>query len=110
MKKTNLILSIIIALLASLISAVILCQNIITTATMEPKSNTNVKREIKININTATIDDLKSLQTISDDIAHKIIAYRQKIGGYTSVEQIMQIDGIGQITFNNISPFLTVGG
>ena len=66
--------------------------------------------ERAISANTATIDDLKSLQMISDDIAHKIIAYRQKIGGYTSVEQIMQIDGIGQITFNNISPFLTVGG
>ena len=110
MKKTNFILSIIIALLALLISVAILCQKIMTTAPLEPKSVTNVKREIKININTATIDDLKSLQMISDDIAHKIIAYRQKIGGYTSVEQIMQIDGIGQITFNNISPFLTVGG
>lgn len=40
--------------------------------------------------------------------ADAIIAYREKLGGYSSVEQLKDISGIGDKTFEKIAPYVTV--
>ena len=40
--------------------------------------------------------------------AAAIIAYRNELGGYTSVEQLKNIKGIGEATFAKIAPYVTV--
>lgn len=45
----------------------------------------------KININTATIDELKTLYGIGDYFSKKIIEYRDKLGGYVSIQQLLEI-------------------
>lgn len=61
-----------------------------------------------ININTATVQELCTIDGIGEKRAEAIIQYRQQIGGYTSVEQIKNIQGIGDAIYAKVSPYLTV--
>lgn len=62
----------------------------------------NQKAEVsgKVNINTGTVAELDSLSGIGPVYAGRIIEYRQAHGGFKSLEEIMNVKGIGQITFN----------
>ena len=61
-----------------------------------------------VNLNTATIEELTAIQGIGDQRAAAILAYREQIGKYTSVEQIKDIRGIGDGLYAKIAPYLTV--
>lgn len=61
-----------------------------------------------INLNTCTAEELMTISGIGEVKAADIIAYRDYLGGYTSVEQIKDIKGIGDKTYEKISPYLTV--
>ncbi len=61
----------------------------------------NVKVGNKININTASKDELKSLNGIGEATANKIINYR-KTNPFREIEDIMNVPGIGESKFNNI--------
>ncbi len=52
-----------------------------------------------VNINTATIDELSTLDGVGPVIAEKIIEYREKIGMFEKPEDIMNIKGIGEKIF-----------
>lgn len=62
-----------------------------------------------ININTATLAELDSLPRIGPAIAQRIIDYRTTNGPFTSIEQIMNVSGIGPATFAQIKDLITVG-
>jgi len=53
----------------------------------------------KVNINTATVDQLASLNGIGEKYAAKIIEYREKHGLFKTPEDIMNVPGIGPKTF-----------
>lgn len=54
----------------------------------------------KVNINTATADELdKKLNGIGPTTAEKIIEYRTKIGRFSDIEEIKNVSGIGEKTF-----------
>ncbi len=57
--------------------------------------------EDKININTATKEELKTLDGIGDQTSQKIIEYRRKIK-FTQVEDLLNVDGIGNSKFEKI--------
>lgn len=61
-----------------------------------------------VNLNTATFEQLTAIQGIGDQRAAAILAYREQIGKYTSVEQIKDIRGIGDGLYAKIAPYLTV--
>ena len=61
-----------------------------------------------ININTASLEQLDALPGIGPAIAQRIIDYREKIGGFTSIEQITEVSGIGEATFAKIKDSVTV--
>lgn len=62
----------------------------------------------KININRATASELTALPGIGDVRANQIVAHREKHGYFTSIEQIMDVSGIGENTFNNIAEKITI--
>lgn len=61
-----------------------------------------------INLNNCTMEELMSIKGIGESKASAILEYRDYIGGYTSVDEIKNIKGIGDKTFNEISPYLCV--
>ncbi len=61
-----------------------------------------------ININTATAEELKTLNGIGDAKANAIIEYRTQSGNFSKIEDIKNVSGIGDATFNNIKSMITV--
>ena len=59
-----------------------------------------------VNINTATADELKTLNGIGDVMAERIIEYREK-NYFKSKEDIMSVNGIGSGTYNKIKDNIT---
>jgi len=60
-----------------------------------------------VDINTATVEQLTELPGIGPAIAAKIVAHRAA-HPFTSVEQIMDVNGIGQAKFDAIKDSITV--
>lgn len=56
----------------------------------------------KININTATKEELKRLYKIGDKLAERIIEYREKNGPFKNIEDIKKVSGIGDKIFEAI--------
>ena len=61
-----------------------------------------------ININTATYQELQVLHAIGSARATAIIRHREVRGGFNSIEEIMNVSGIGQSIFDGISDRITV--
>ena len=61
----------------------------------------------KININTADLDALDSLPGIGPVLAQRILDYRQTHGPFSRPEEIMEVPGIGQATFDKIQDLIT---
>ena len=61
----------------------------------------------KININTAGKSQLMELNGIGNAIAERIIEYR-KTNRFQSIEDIMNVKGIGESTFNKIKSYITI--
>lgn len=62
-----------------------------------------------IDINLATQAVLEALPEIGPETARKILEYRQQHGAFQAVEEIMDVSGIGPITFAAIKDFITIG-
>jgi comEA protein len=61
-----------------------------------------------ININTASLEELMTLQGIGPAIGQRIIDYREDSGRFMAVEEIMEVSGIGEVVFGNIKDSITV--
>ena len=62
----------------------------------------------KININTAGKEELMTLTGIGEAKAESIMDYREKNGSFTSIEELMQIEGIKEGVFNKIKDDITI--
>lgn len=71
-------------------------------------SDADVSVSYPLDLNTCTAEELMTINGIGEVKANNIIEYRDYLGGYTSVEQIKNIKGIGDKVYEKISPYLTV--
>ncbi len=62
----------------------------------------------KVNINTASWEELTALDGIGDVLAKRIVAYREQNGPFSSAEELMEISGIGEKKFQAIREQITV--
>lgn len=65
-------------------------------------------RRQKININTATEQELTKLSGVGPGTAKKIIAYREQSGPFKAIEDLKKVKGIGDATFKKLAPHITV--
>lgn len=61
-----------------------------------------------INLNTADQQTLETLPGIGPELAAKILAYRQTVGGFVAKEQIMDVEGIGEKRYAELEQLITV--
>ena len=66
------------------------------------------RKEKKININTATEQELESLKGIGPATAKNIILYREEYGGFSSIEEIKNVKRIGDKIFEKIKADICV--
>ena len=62
----------------------------------------------KVDINTAGIEELKSLPGIGEKTAEKIINKRNELGSFNSVEDLMLVPGIGRKTLEKLLPNIRI--
>lgn len=64
--------------------------------------------EGKININTAPAAELQRIPNVGPAMAQKIIAYREENHGFASVDDLLQVSGIGEKKLAKMAPFVRV--
>ena len=77
-------------------------------ATESERKSDKRNTSTKININTASAKELESLKGIGPATAKNIISYREEYGGFSTIEEIMNVKRIGEKTFLKIQDFITV--
>lgn len=61
-----------------------------------------------VNINTAGPAELEALPEVGPVTAQAIISWREAHGGFTAVDQLLDVDGIGEATLSRLAPLVTV--
>lgn len=61
-----------------------------------------------VNLNTADQSLLETLPGVGPVTAGKILAWREEVGRFTAVEELLEVDGIGEATLAELTPLVTV--
>lgn len=110
---------------SSLVACVAACFSCVAILTQEPdsswlsidfnRSTSSVTElapitpiEFQLDLNKATQAELTLLPKIGAKTADRILEYRKKNGGFTSVEELIKVRGIGPKTLKNLRPFCYV--
>jgi comEA protein len=95
-------LAVILQLSASWVDAI----NLETACRLyKEKAGPNLK---KIDINTASEEDLRALPGIGIKTARAIVAYRVAIGGYKSLDQLRRVRGVGDKVYDCLKDLVTL--
>jgi competence protein ComEA len=70
---------------------------------------TAAKSTDKIDLNTATLEQLDGLPGIGESKAKAILAYRQEKGSFTAIEQLLEVKGIGEKMLAALKPMIFIG-
>jgi len=62
----------------------------------------------KVNLNTATLEELQKLPQVGPKVAQRILDYRKQNGNFKRIEDIMKVRGIGEKTFARMKDMLAV--
>jgi len=62
----------------------------------------------KVNLNTATVEQLQTLPGIGPAMAKRVLEYRTKVGKFTKIEEILNVKGIGEKRFQQMKDRLSV--
>lgn len=66
------------------------------------------QERMQISLNHAALDELDDLPGIGPVLAAKIIAYRERYGPFSAVEDVKKVKGIGDKLFKKIMPYITL--
>lgn len=71
-------------------------------------SSSSVVISGKISLNTATLDELMMLPGIGEAKAEAIIKYREEVGAFQNIEELKEVNGIGDAIFDDIKESITI--
>ncbi len=77
----------------------------VTSATRTPLPT---DAPLRVNINTASLQDLERLPNIGPSTAQAIVAYRERHGAFTALDELLNVPGIGPKTFEGLQGFITL--
>lgn len=63
----------------------------------------------KININTATVEQLVTIKGIGDKTAAYIVQFREDVGPYKNVDELIMVKGVGAKKLEKMRSLITVG-
>ena len=74
----------------------------------ETITQTQTQQNGQIDINTATSTQLQLIPGIGETTAQKIIDYRTEHGNFKTIEELMNVSGIGEKKFEQMKPYVKV--
>lgn len=86
----------------------ILCEHFTVKSGSDYYKNNESYGVAKVNLNTASVNELMSVEGVTQQIAENIILRRKDHGDYTSVRELLDTDGITIVLYNEISDKFTV--
>lgn len=99
MKKTIAVIAVwatTAALFAAVVITAVTNQRALQPLTTEWLVSTTQTAPLQVNLNTATAEELMEIPHIGEATAEKIIGYRERCGGFRSVDDLRDIEGIGE--------------
>ncbi len=84
------------------------CEEVKNDACYKDNSLNETNKTNKININTASLEELKTLSGIGEAKAKSIIEYRTKNGNFKSIEDLLNVSGISETIYAKIKENITV--
>jgi comEA protein len=103
--KVVCVLTLCVALMLSTVS--IMAQKSASMPAAQRSASTPVSTE-KINLNSATVEQLETLPGIGPAIAKGIVEHRTKVGKFNRIEEIIKVKGIGEKKFQKIKDRLII--
>ena len=82
--------------------------NVISDAQAGTTGSSGIDSTGKVNINTADSSQLQTLNGVGPATAQKIIDYRQSNGTFSNIEDIKNVSGIGDKTFEKLRDYITI--
>jgi competence protein ComEA len=61
-----------------------------------------------LNLNKATLEQLEELPGVGPVLAQRILDYREEFGGFIVVEELLEVDGIGDKIYESIQNLVDV--
>lgn len=84
------------------------CEEVQTQGIMPGTESAAADAQKKVNINTASAEELMTLTGIGEAKAESIIRYREENGGFQAIEDLMNISGIKEGVFEKIKDDITI--
>ena len=117
MKNGRCILLLVLDLSASLVLGVFIGRNVnsrhvpLSAEDFSTETQTSPKNmDYRLDINIATKSQLMELPGIGEVMADRIVAYRTEHGLFSSIEGLLDIEGIGEKKLQQIERLIMVGG
>ena len=81
-------------------------------AAAAPAAKKSAHKELtgKLNLNTASEDQLMLLPSVGPSKAERVVAWRKKNGGFKRIADLRRVKGFGYKTFKRLEPFLDIKG
>ena len=73
-----------------------------------PVAGAEEEAMVKVNLNTATADELMVLKYVGEALSQRIVEYREEHGAFESPEDIMKVRGVGQRIYEANKDIITV--